>query len=145
MKKSKKFIIGLIVVTTTLIILLFFITGENKGKDTNISMEQANESPTGNDGEYYEEGVDYNYNYIINGDTLKAYDIAYEIIENLGNDANQLFKDAGVHNEELEIFNISSKGTYVNFQIRPKHISQKIIYVECTKKSNNYTIYLKEW
>ena len=150
MKKSKIFAGVLFGMMIIIMILTITFTKKETQIETSldnnveiIDIEHSTENDK-NNGEYHEEGVKYNYNYIINGDELKKFNIAYEIIENLGNDTNQLFQDAGIYNEELKIYSISSKGTYVNFQIKPIHSSEKIVYVECTKKSNNYTIYLKE-
>ena len=144
MKQSTKFITGLLLISFAIVIITSFALNKNTEQNAEKNLAEYGSSNGNISAAYYEDGVDEDYNYIINYEILVQYDMPAVGMERIGDEIDRLLKESGTYGSKVEIIMSKKHGTYIEFQAVPEKSKDSIVYFKYQFSTNEMDIYLAE-
>ncbi len=109
--------------------------------DTQQELSHVSNNADASD-RYYENGVDEDYNYIINLKQLTQYNLPLVGTEQIGDEVDYLLKENGIYGKELSILSSSKSKGIVNLIIGVD--TGQTVYVQYDYTKNELVTYMKD-
>lgn len=145
MKKSRLFaLLATAVISGSIVGVLICATPENDENTLNTQQytQTATEAYVHSDVNYYEEGVDTEYNYITNLGYLKKLDMPVAGLERISDETDYILKQNGETGEAVTIVSSKKKGSHM--QIKMQSTGGRVIHIDYQFTTNKFIIYLSE-
>ena len=124
-------------------IILLAINKPDIGTNNDTQQELSHVSNNADASDrYYENGVDENYNYIINLKQLTQYNLPLVGTEQIGDEVDYLLKENGIYGKELSILSSSKSKGIVNLIIGVD--TGQTVYVQYDYTKNELVTYMKD-
>ena len=142
MKKSKIFLSSITIILSLLCITTIKISSKLSEKTDNSVQQETTiqQSYLHPDIDYYENGVDTDYNYISNLGFLKDLDMPLVGMEQISDETDYILKQNGVTGEEVKITARRKKGSHILLEMSSS--SGCIVNIDYQFTTNNLNIYI---
>lgn len=129
-----------------LLIMCIILLATNKSdietnNDTEQELSHVNDNTNISD-RYYENGVDENYNYIVNLKQLTEYNLPLVGTEQIGDEVDYLLKENGIYGKELSILSSSKSKGVINLIMEID--TGQTVYVQYDYTKNELVTYMKD-
>ena len=145
MKKSKLFaVFATAIIGGSIVGVLICANPENDENTLNAQQygQISTEAYMHPDANYYEKGVDTEYNYITNLGYLKELDMPVVGLEKISDETDYILKENGETGNAVTIVSSKKKGSHM--QIKMQSTGGSVVHIDYQFTTNKFIIYLSE-